>query len=156
MLRYFIFLSGLLSTINLSAQNATSSSSGDYSNRNIQLTFSMGEPIVMHSSTEQLSLISGLLPHIISVTTENSPLLTKFRLDIYPNPTSGILMIRYSDPQTRLQYRLISLSGQEVSTGEIWNEVDKIDVSSLQKGMYLLQFINKDTFETQTCKIEKF
>jgi hypothetical protein len=58
---------------------------------------------------------------------------------LYPNPTSNFLMFNktYND----LTYQILDVNGKQKLTGKLENG-NKIDVSSIQSGLYLLQLEN--------------
>ena len=67
---------------------------------------------------------------------------------IYPNPTDGIITI---SSVNGTEYRITNLMGQTLMTGRITEEVQKIDVSVLQAGIYFITFVG----ETQKIIINR-
>ncbi len=60
-------------------------------------------------------------------------------IDIYPNPTNGLLNIMMvSTPSLPSSYRITNLMGQPLQSGTIMGDNHPLDVSSLPAGMYLL------------------
>jgi len=70
-------------------------------------------------------------------TSVYSPLVSKKRIEFYPNPTSNSLHISTAK---ELNYSIYSLDGRSLKTGIT---LDQIDVSSLQSGLYLLFIDNQ-------------
>ena len=65
-------------------------------------------------------------------------------LDIYPNPTSGIVQIRWSDPKISSELiKVFNVLGQDVSAqvsiGMLGLETSSINMSSLTPGLYFLK-----------------
>jgi hypothetical protein len=74
---------------------------------------------------------------------------------LYPNPTSNYFQVRTLDPQM-VSIKLINSQGIVIKTYEQFNtEVDKIDMSLLQNGIYFVEIINKLTNERITRRIVK-
>lgn len=59
-------------------------------------------------------------------------------VSVYPNPTNGILTV--SDIEQNTQYTILSLSGEVVGKGEVSVNSNKIDMTAIQNGFYLVQF----------------
>jgi PKD repeat protein len=57
-------------------------------------------------------------------------------LEVYPNPTDGILTV--SDITKNTPYTIISMSGAIITKGELSVSSNKIDLSEIQNGFYLL------------------
>lgn len=74
---------------------------------------------------------------------------------IYPNPTDGIIVVETqciaSLQNGQTEYRITNLMGQTLMTGRITEEVQKIDVSVLQAGIYFITFVG----ETQKIIINR-
>ncbi len=70
----------------------------------------------------------------------------------YPNPMLDVLSIKSSSFENA-RVVIYDLSGKEVFTTMLHQEVTTIDVSFLQKGIYFLSMINSET--TVTHKIIK-
>jgi subtilisin-like proprotein convertase family protein len=59
---------------------------------------------------------------------------------MYPNPTSGDIYITLSDKAIGLQqYRITDLSGRTISSGKLPGAVTLLDLSVLQKGVYIIE-----------------
>ena len=73
---------------------------------------------------------------------------------VYPNPTEGIIVVEtqciasLQQGQTN-EYRITNLMGQTLITGQINGENQKIDLSTLPKGMYFITIAG----ETQKCVV---
>ena len=61
---------------------------------------------------------------------------------VYPNPTNGVLFVetRRATSLPDQTYRITNLMGQTLLTGQITDETQQIDVSSLPQGMYFITF----------------
>ena len=75
----------------------------------------------------------------ITVVTEipvGYPILENPDWKVFPNPTQGVVSIKSNQSNTLLNYRVISLHGQTLISGQVWNE--KVDISELPAGFYSL------------------
>lgn len=79
-------------------------------------------------------------PELLSITEESA-----IDVSVYPNPTTDVLFIESSIPIKEVT--VYTLLGQAVMTGII--EDNQLDVSSLSKGVYLLEMTNTDKIFTQ-------
>ncbi len=70
---------------------------------------------------------------------------TEGTLVVYPNPTNGILFVQTLSATSLHDntYRITNLMGQTVQTGSLTAETQKIDVTTLPKGMYFLTIGNE-------------
>jgi hypothetical protein len=77
------------------------------------------------------------------------------KIQIYPNPSSGIFTIKFSDPiNSQAMIEITNPVGQLVYSGNININTKSIDLSELSKGMYLLKLIvaEKSYFEKITLE----
>ena len=58
---------------------------------------------------------------------------------VYPNPTNDVLTIHHSAFRIHHSaFRITNLMGQTIISGNITNETQQIDVSTLPQGMYFI------------------
>ncbi|WP_410529696.1 T9SS type A sorting domain-containing protein [Winogradskyella sp. PG-2] len=72
---------------------------------------------------------------------------------VFPNPTDNILNIHLTTIEN-LKYQLIDLSGRKVNSGELIILQSKIDLTSLENSIYILNIL-KDNTIIQSYKISK-
>ena len=72
---------------------------------------------------------------------------------VFPNPTIGIVTIRFNKAVTKGSFQLFSLSGQMLMDGRVKDWETILDLSSLSAGTYLLKY-NIES-RTDTWKIIK-
>jgi hypothetical protein len=60
------------------------------------------------------------------------------RLAVYPNPASSTIWIESGQIDMGSEYRILTLSGQLVTSGALHNEGASIDVSGLKQGLYVI------------------
>ena len=77
---------------------------------------------------------------IVYPNTLNSNDPSAFAVGVYPNPVNdGNFMILLKNSETLAKYTLTNLLGQQVQAGKLDLISNSISVSTLQKGIYLLQ-----------------
>jgi len=62
-------------------------------------------------------------------------------LSVYPNPVGDILTISVDSKHVNSGYELIEISGRTIQSGIIASPNHRIDVSSLQPGMYFIKIV---------------
>jgi heat shock protein HslJ len=101
--------------------------------------------ISYYSATGELSLWFGSSTGIAYRFTK-TPLLgtqdfTEVPLKIYPNPTSDFLMVE--NAKTNSSFQIFDMDGKLISQGKLGSQ-NKIDVSTLEKGNYILKMNSKN------------
>ncbi|MFT5820197.1 MAG: hypothetical protein ACI8ZM_001436 [Crocinitomix sp.] len=76
-------------------------------------------------------------------------------LNIYPNPSSGLVNISVSPAFVNATYTLHSTTGQTVLSGLIIAEQLRIDLTNLENGHYILSIQNKDEIKTKRITVLK-
>lgn len=73
---------------------------------------------------------------------------------VYPNPNNGIFSIMVNGNSSTLDLLVFNIIGEKVFELQILGDHGaKIDLSSLQKGLYLVQIIDKNRGETVTHRM---
>ncbi|GLR15455.1 hypothetical protein GCM10007940_00700 [Portibacter lacus] len=79
-------------------------------------------------------------------------------INMYPNPTSGKLILELDGEQTLLSnsnIQIYSISGQLLSEQQIYNNTSNVDVSNLESGVYFLNIRNENfTHSIKFTKID--
>lgn len=74
-------------------------------------------------------------------------------VELYPNPTSDFINIRFEGITTDAELQIYDISGKIVVTGILNDNNTVIDVSHLCKGMYILKLLGEGiSFETKIIK----
>jgi hypothetical protein len=118
---------------------------GDNNNRKILLP-SSGSWVVFSKWGECATLISDV----------KSTMASDNNLEVYPNPTSSTLNIRFKDQSKAQSLRLVSADGREViqmdlSKSEGLEQV--LDVSSVPSGIYKLMVLGKNSISGKSISI---
>ncbi len=72
--------------------------------------------------------------------------------NVYPNPTTGLIYFEKSGKEFT-HINIISATGQIVKSVDSNTELTKIDLSELNKGLYIISLNNKETGQTITRKL---
>ena len=80
------------------------------------------------------------------IITDIAEINPKYRITLYPNPTSGKIFVKGIDKKT--EYRIIDCCGNIIKTGniEITNEISLTD---MPRGFYLLELKNENLLTTK-------
>jgi hypothetical protein len=84
----------------------------------------------------------------IQITVENGPLSVvdynfQKQITIYPNPASNFLNVKSNNNLILIEFIIYDLNGRQVKETH-GNDLNKIDISELSNGMYLLQVVGKE------------
>jgi len=74
------------------------------------------------------------------------------RLDIFPNPASEYIVVMNTQ-FPNLTYRFYDVLGKQVMAGSVSNSENRINVRSMEEGMYFLHLIDEDSQNDITKKI---
>jgi hypothetical protein len=172
MKQYLYYILLILSGSHLNGQSldrfVTGSAGTTVSNEMIQLSFTVGEPVVGNVNQDQIQLFQGFQQEAISEinTSANTgaerPELTR-TITVYPNPVNTLLylemnMVDSEDPLVELY----TLAGNRVnveiirkSGNDAGNYSGQIEFSGLPKGVYLLKLISTGGDHLKVIKILK-
>ena len=80
-------------------------------------------------------------------TDIESPIIQKESFFLFPNPTANILNIKVSDDLKIHSWKIFSLQGKEVLSGN-WdaNQIQQIDISSIRSGIYICEIVTQEGF----------
>lgn len=74
-------------------------------------------------------------------------------ISLFPNPAKDLITVNMNRSFTDLHYSLINLEGKQVLEGQINSEIFSLDISRLDKGIYLFQVLGP---LKKTIKIVKY
>ncbi len=103
-----------------------------------------------NQSNLQFALTSTSLELVQAVTAVNQPVSSSNTISLYPNPATEILYISTNSNQGSLSYSLTDMAGVMVRTGT----GNTINVSALQKGVYLIKIQTDNTVTYNKVVIE--
>lgn len=125
--------------------------------------YSIGEmTLVSTFYGSNVTLTQGLLQNNVSVAVGVVNIELAQNLQVYPNPASSLVNIRFNSPKSgNLTYKLLDMTGKtllskgvEVNNG-IMNQEINIDPFAVATYMLEITFNSGGTNETNTYKIDK-
>lgn len=118
------------------------------------ITWTLGEPIVGNMNAGSVKLTNGFHPLLTSQALEIQDHSIDFSIIIAPNPASDHLII-YQKENHELNVKLFDITGKNLLEKNINTAENKLDVSFLPVGTYLVYVQDKLTNKTNTYKIIK-
>ncbi|MFB6319145.1 glycoside hydrolase family 2 TIM barrel-domain containing protein [Saccharicrinis sp. FJH54] len=79
---------------------------------------------------------------IVSEVTGIGQLTGSGMVKIFPNPANGIMTIQMNSNDYNGTYTFYTVSGKEVLSGRLWQRSQAVNVSALEKGVYLIKIEN--------------
>lgn len=110
----------------------------DYSAETCQNSFTQG----------QVDLMRGVLENQRIDLVQNNPASLKeiiFEASLYPNPALENLTIKIANGSAD-SIELYDTSGKRINTYNLSNKVTEIELSSMEKGLYFVHFLNNGKF----------
>jgi hypothetical protein len=160
----FFLIAFLLSTCGAFAQSTSNVTGGNAKINNSTYSYSVGEMTMVSTlSSSNLIVTQGLLqPFQNAPTSTDDLIISKDQLNVYPNPTKGIVNIapKFTTGGT-LQLDLLDMSGKRIQRKQIklmnGTEKQEIDMSSFSNGNYMLNvnFDGEKGLQKNNYKIQK-
>jgi len=144
----------------LQAQAVIPASGGDASGSGGTVSYTIGQLVYTTNSGSGGSVIQGIQqPFEISVISGlPDDLGSLFSLSVYPNPTSGLLVLKTSSSGPLsglgLQYKLFDIKGNLLDNRKLKSNETDIDLGSFLPAAYFLK-VFRDNKEIKTFKIIK-
>jgi plastocyanin len=73
-------------------------------------------------------------------------------VSVYPNPVKDFVNIRIAGNKKGEVFSIVNLTGKQVLTGKLEDEINSVDLSGLNSGLY---FVQLGTLKRQTLKLIK-
>lgn len=113
-------------------------------NNSVRLSYTIGETLIATLNATSISYGQGFHNGALSLTTQTEDLdLTKWHLEMHPNPVSDVLNLSFVKPNTHdyLTVSVWNIMGQQLIAPVKINDFNKlqIPVSQLVTGIYLLR-----------------
>jgi hypothetical protein len=93
--------------------------------------------LTYHGSSNRGSTV--LNPAVLNVNSQQI-----IRFSMYPNPIKDKLNIVLQSNVKKMRYKIYSVLGFKIKQGELNKVFNKIDISNLKKGVYLLKIIDSN------------
>lgn len=133
-------------------------SSGTHSTgSNIQLSWTLGEPVITTVSNGNNIITQGFHQTLLTVTNVEENNLSEINISVFPNPTSEILNISLTNNQKDLQLELFDMNGKLLQTQSInaTQNSTHVNMSEYARANYLLRLHAADGSVNNTYKIGK-
>jgi hypothetical protein len=154
---FFLVLPLLLLFCKSWAQEVISSAGATGSSANLQLSWTVGEPMVETFSANGTILTQGFHQSKLVVTAIDPNPLAGFELEVYPNPTSGELTIKVNNGNIKnLTFCLYTSLGEQIHQGKFSNQIEHINMELMAPGYYMLKISHDKVATMQTFKIVKY
>lgn len=150
-LLFVLFVFGL----NIKAQQIFSTSGKVITNGSVNLSYTIGEPLVSLNKEGDIILSNGFQNALIAkITKVKNNLFKPSELLVYPNPSSGILNIENRTTKSNLNVNIYSLQGQQVFNKQYKELIlEQINLSNLADALYILS-IEDESNKINTYKIQ--
>jgi hypothetical protein len=153
----FLVLLFLLLFCEIRAQEVISSAGATYSSANLQLSWTVGEPVVETFSNGSTILTQGFHQSKLVITAIDPIPLAGFEFEVYPNPTSGEVNIKVNKGNiSKLRFSLYTSLGEQIRQQNLSNQVERINMELLAPGYYVLKISHDKDVPMQTFKIIKY
>lgn len=115
----------------------------------LTFTYTVGEPVIVTLTGSTRKVTQGFHQPDLCVPVSTDDLdLAAWGIEVFPNPTDGLLTVRFSAEQgNALQARVSDLLGRPLLSGRSLDQPDgsAIDCSAWQPGVYILQLQDPST-----------
>ncbi|UZT96346.1 T9SS type A sorting domain-containing protein [Chryseobacterium fluminis] len=142
MKKLYVFAGVLISATFYSQSLMGNINSGGVSGQDLMYT--VGEIYVIPDDPDQQN--SGTLGMLyqtsLQVLGAGEVIVKQDKVNVYPNPTADYITLQISSQEKPKEVSVYDLSGKLVMQQAVSN--DRLDLSSLMKGIYLLVFKNSD------------
>lgn len=147
----------LMTHLPLPAQDNTCTAGGTSTGSGGSSTYTIGQAAYSTNFGINGSLAEGVQqPHEISVIVGLNDAYYNLKLGTFPNPVFETLTL-HAHPlnYSGLSYRLMNMSGANLLSGLIVEEMTTIDLSHFASSIYILSIL-KDNFQLRTFQIIKY
>jgi len=141
--------------LNSNGQEVVASSGNHFSNNDIQISWTLGEPVIQTLSNNNVQLTQGFHQAKLTVTAieELDDLL--MQISAYPNPTSNYLKLSVKNSgKEELHYTLYTLDGKMLMQKQIESDFSEISMMNYISAIYFLKVSTGDS-TLKTFKIIK-
>lgn len=123
------------------------------SNSNLEITWTLGEPIVGLMTNGGNQLGNGYHPslNLQALSMEENNL--DVQIKVYPNPTTQLLYVSHPELNS-FGVQIVDLNGKQIYSGTISKD-QPLDVSNYSQGIYMVTIENKENNKRNTYKIIK-
>ncbi|MCW5921298.1 MAG: T9SS type A sorting domain-containing protein [Saprospiraceae bacterium] len=126
------------------------SASGKTGTQNgLTFSYTVGEPFITTLSGNSRKLTQGFhQPELSTSVSVNNPDMADWNIEVFPNPTTDVLTIRFSDTKdSALRATVVNLLGQVMMANQPLTQPDgsRLDCTAWQPGIYILHLQDPST-----------
>lgn len=140
----------------VSAQQIIASNGDSKSVAGIEVSWTIGEVVIETVTGNSVILTQGFHQTKLLATAVNDPLFPDLEIKVFPNPTPGILTLKFSKYVEGSRYFLYELSGKILENKLILSEETEINMKPYANGQYILKLTNESLQEIQSFQIIKY
>lgn len=135
----------------------TASAGTHFSASNIQVSWTIGEPLTATLSNSNNKITQGFHQALLMATSIEEQSLNGVNIDVYPNPAIDILNINVQNYLGELQLELFDMEGKLLQNQQVYASQENIQVNmgGYARAHYLLRIYSKDGNINYTYKIVK-
>ena len=155
LLSFYFYLLSSPSTGQTIQNDVIASGGGHAVTGNIDMEFTIGEPVIETFEETNLTLTQGFhQPSLVLTSIEEPDMLTN--ISIFPNPVSDELSIEIpADYSSKILYHLFDINGKLLQSGEFYSGSNKLEMHSYATASYVLQISDTSTGRQIQTKIMK-
>jgi len=139
MKKIILFSIAMLIGLAISAQEVVSSGGESQSAAGLQLSWTLGEPVIETFSSGSIILTQGLHQSKLTATALTDLLFPGIELKVFPNPTQDFVTIHLNERLENTHYILFDLAGKILDTKKITNSETRLDMIEYPSGIYILK-----------------
>jgi hypothetical protein len=145
-----------LAVVTASAQQVIATSGGTEIVDGIEVSWTLGEALVMTLSGNNTVVTQGFHQPGFAVTAVTGPLYPELEISLFPNPTRDVFSMQFSEYIEGLHYLLYDLTGRVLEHQLILSPEVRISMSPYAKGAYFLKVTDKTLRDIQTFKVVRY
>ncbi len=153
-MRVLLILTITVLSVQFSNAQKVIASGGDFQIANgLMVSSTIGEPVIETFSGNGIILTQGFQqPKLTIVSIQNID--SNFSTEIFPNPTTTSVTVETTGV-SKLEYQLLSLSGEIIRHHKINSNIENIDMSFLPANTYLLKIFSAEGKLSKVIKVQK-
>jgi len=137
------------------AQEVTASSGNDFTNEQIQISWTLGEAVIQTLSSNQTTLTQGFHQSKLTITAVDEIADLTWNISAFPNPAHDYLKLDIQhDPDRKLFFSLYSMDGKLLIRKQIETQLSEISMQNYISATYFLKVTDKNLV-LKTFKIIK-
>ncbi len=133
-----------LPLIGLAQPDVISSGGNYYETSNVKVSYTVGQTVTATVSNTEAVATQGFQQPEYTIVDLKEP-DADMNVSLYPNPTDGELMLDFSTmPANNTTVTVIDFSGKVVFTTTVTNQKQRLDLSNLPTGNYIVKIKNDE------------